>query len=160
MRGRQKICLPPTLIFFLSFSFLGTLPSLGQHPTSETGPPPKSLPLLSIPPSHHLSSRCHVVDEFNQKLICHWLENTLWEWEHPVRWHVAKTVPGCFVCVWVSWGNLCHEPERSRFNGSAEVNKVVPVAFVIYNTLSISASGDLDSPCSTGKDSQRLPDAK
>lgn len=54
MRGRQKVCLPPTLIFFLSCSFLGTLPSLGQHPTLETGPSPQSLPLLSLSPSLHL----------------------------------------------------------------------------------------------------------
>lgn len=40
---------------------------------------------------------------------------------------------------------FCHASERLSFNGNSEVNKVVPVAIVIQNTLCISASSVLDS---------------
>lgn len=49
------------------------------------------------------------------------------------------------VCLDVLRNLFCHAPKRLSFNGNSEVNKVVPVAFVIYNTLSISASSELDS---------------
>lgn len=57
-------------------------------------------------------------------------------------------------CALTHWKNnprrpektFCQEPKKVEYlNGNSEVNKVVPVVFVIYNTLSISASGDLDS---------------
>lgn len=47
---------------------------------------------------------------------------------------------------------FCLSAKRLSLNWNSEVNKVVPVANVILNTLSISASGDLDSLlCSAGQ---------
>lgn len=114
-------------------------------------------------PSHHLSSRCHIVDKFNQKIICHCLRNTLRDWdrglEHPVLWHTVKTIPWMHSVCKNILRKLCQAPQRSRSNENSKVNTVVPVEFVIYNSLSMSASGDLDYPLDS-KDSQRLPDAK
>lgn len=101
---------------------------------------------VSFPPAYHLSSRCHVVDEFNLKPICNCpkthtevgsilCSDTLWKQSLD-----AFCVPGR------PEKTFCHAPKKLSFNGNSEVNKVVPVAFVIYNTLSISASGELDSP--------------
>ncbi len=126
--------------FLTLFSYLVASPSLlskGKGDRTSSPLPPLRFPLplslsTSFPPSRHLSSRCHVVDEFNQKLICHCLENTHQEWEHPVLWHIAKTITGRFVCAWASWENLfVTHLKRLSFNGNLEVNKVVPAAFVI-----------------------------
>lgn len=110
-----------------------------QHPTCPQSGPPPPPPSDSLRPSHHhLSSRCHVVDEFNQKLICHCL---------------GKHTPGMGAsCALTHCKNnpVLRKPfvthlKKGGVNGSSEVNRAVPVVFVIHKTLSISASGDLDS---------------